>query len=867
MEFLNLSVGLLLPWLGGALMLMAVEARVAPQSRPNRLRQAGYGFFLGYALVSVTVTAGNAWFGQVSWAWSMVFLSLVAAAAGALLWLGPERPAARSGRRTQFGTAAKILLPILATWAGLHLLLAAIEVFHLPLYPWDAWLVWVYRAKAWFMAAGMAAVVVPADWVAANAADVFTVDAAAYPRLPSVIPFWAALSLGRWSETLINLPGLMAGIAIGLALYGQCRESGMGLLGSTAAGYLLLSLPLLGTHLALAGYADIWMAGFAGLGFLALIRGAGPGQGFQTTLGFLMLAFAMLVKNEGVVWFLAALLMQALITFRWRTNLVTGLVIAAVLWMAQALGVTHVDIPLIGTLGMVNGQLQIPFIGSFALEIHDIWQPYRDNFFVMGTWNLLWVLVFASLLAGLVGNKPFADPARVASVAFIGIFLATQLFIFGFTDQGIWADTYTAINRLPLHFTPALIFAALTLFHSRSALADGAEIPVKPAGTAVPSLARPLVAALIAAVIVIAGAMVIVARDLPQSPAEIRHYATPDFNFVMGSGSAKGDQVVVSTFTDGYALVSSGSVTIPAADYRFISLTLVRNSDNGVPILFWRHSDAPGELARVPVRESDRGLIDLSVHAGWRGEITEFGFLFQSSDGVVAIGPAALEPDSLARRLQLTWNAWTAFEVWSQKSVNFLQGGRPDQPLRAPALLIAWLALTVALGWLLSKRSGGNSRQLWLVAAMAFWVAWMLLDFRWTVNSLRQASQTLENYRGANEHERLAVGLDGIVYRYISRLKADVLPSTPARILLVADEQAAEYFLQRAKYHLLPHSVHATRQFPPGLEPNSLDSVIFLGAAGGIHEVPGWNPDWEQALRPVDRAELGEAFTVVKDAD
>jgi uncharacterized membrane protein YwaF len=41
------------------------------------------------------------------------------------------------------------------------------------------------------------------------------------------------------------------------------------------------------------------------------------------------------------------------------------------------------------------------------------------------------------------------------------------MFIFGFTDQGIWADTYTAINRLPLHFVPALIFTALIIICER----------------------------------------------------------------------------------------------------------------------------------------------------------------------------------------------------------------------------------------------------------------------------------------------------------------------------------------------------------------------------------------------------------------
>jgi hypothetical protein len=711
-------------------------------------------------------------------------------------------------------------------------------------------------------------VVAPAQWAQAASADDYTIDAAAYPLLPSVIPYWAALSLGRWSETLINLPVLLAGVAIGLALYGQCRESGANPLFSMAAVYLLFSVPLFGTHLALAGYADIWMAGFAGLGFVALMRGSSPGQGFQTALGLLMLALAMLVKNEGTVWFLAALLMVALVTFRWRTSLIAGLVIFGGVWVASASGVTHLDLPLIGTLGVVNGRLHIPFIGSFALEIHDIWQPYRDNFFAMGSWNLLWVLVSASLLVGLVGSKPFADPARRAPVVFIGIFLVTQLFIFGFTDQGIWADTYTAINRLPLHFTPALVFSALTLLHSWVVRAGGADVlawPNEP--NPAPPVLRPLLASLIAALIVIAGSVAFLAHGLPQNQPEVREYAAADFNFMMGSGSADGERVAVDGFTDGYALLSSGQIELPADDYRCLRLNLERHGSDGVPIFFWRSARAPGELVRAPVLESGLVLIDLSAREAWQGEITEFGLLFEERGGRYSLGPVALIPDSLALRLQLTWDSWTAFEGWTQKSVNFLQGGRAKQPLRLPVLLTAWLAVTVALTWLLTRRSGGGSRQLWLGTALAFLAAWMVLDIRWTANSLRQAGQTLEKYGSVSADQRLARGLDGIVYRYVSRLKADVLPAALARILIVADQQVVEYYLQRAKYHLLPHSVYATRRFPDNLELSSLDYVIFLGPPGGIKGVPGWSTVWERSLQRVDSAELGEVFAVVKGAD
>jgi len=465
MESFTLTTGLLLPWLAGAVWLMAIEARFSRTIRPNRLRQAGYGFFLGYAGLSLAVLACNALYDQVSWAWIMASLTVVTALGAIVLWRG-ARPADQ-GPATQapLGMAGKVLLVILAAWTGLHFLFAANEVLNQPLYPWDAWLAWVYRSKAWFLAGGMVDVVSPEAWAAATSPEMYTIHAWTYPRFPSVIPYWAALSLGRWSETLVNLPALLAGAAIGLALYGQGRESGMNpLLGITAC-YLLFSVPLFGTHIALAGYADLWMAGFAGLGFIALLRGALSGRRFQTLLGFLMIALAMLVKNEGAVWFLAALLLQALLSFRLRTMAAAGAAIALAVWLANAVfGITHVELPLLGVLGVLNDRLEIPFIGSFALEVHSVSRVYLDNFFMMGSWNLLWLLVAASLLIAVPGKKTLT---RRAGIAFVLVFLACQLFIFGFTDQGIWADTYTAINRLPLHFVPALIFTALVIIHER----------------------------------------------------------------------------------------------------------------------------------------------------------------------------------------------------------------------------------------------------------------------------------------------------------------------------------------------------------------------------------------------------------------
>jgi len=489
---LTLYSALFLPWLGGALWLVFVDSRFNGNEPVNRFRQAGYGFFLGYAVLFLAIMASNKLTGAVSWPGLMAFLLIFTISGGIAAWLSRGRSVtAPPTTEAALCVPVKILVAVMMVLMAIHLVFIAVEIFTQPVYPWDAWLAWVYRAKAWFLTGSMADVVSTTDWATASSANTYTIDAWRYPLLPSVIPFWAALSLGRWSETLVNLPVLFAGLAIGMAVYGQCREHGLSKVVSLIACYLLYSIPLLGTHLALAGYADMWMAGFAGLGFIALIRGAslrGDNEKprLHIIMGLLMILFSVGVKNEGAVWFLAALAMLILATCRPRVPILMVVMVVIVSLIGFALGVTHIELPLIGNLGFVNGRLAIPFIGSFTLEVHNVQHVYWDNFINMGSWNLFWALVAASLLLGFRSPNAISGyRARRAALSFILIFLATQLFIFGFTDQGLWADTYTAINRLPLHFIPALLFAVVVI--GRASLTPvettGASMEVQSGGT------------------------------------------------------------------------------------------------------------------------------------------------------------------------------------------------------------------------------------------------------------------------------------------------------------------------------------------------------------------------------------------------
>ena len=462
---LALCTGLLLPWMGGTFWLMYLESNFRSDVPPNRFGQVGYGFFLGYAVLFLAVISSNKLTGVVHWPGLMLFLVFFALGGGVLVWRDRNQTGSLTqAARNTLGSSEKLLMAIVLALMSVHIVFFGVEILTQEVYPWDAWVSWVYRAKAWFSAGTLSAVVSSSDWMTASTADIYTIQAWLYPLFPSVIPYWAALSQGEWSETLVNLPVLLAGMAIGMALYGQCRETGCSVMYSLITCYLLFSIPLFGTHLALAGYADIWMAGYVGLGFIALIQGvlkqntAGNSR-IQLVIGFSMITFSILVKNEGAVWLLATVAMVILATWKPRNIIILLVTIFLLILLSISLGIYYIDIPLLGRLGVIDERLAIPFIGEFKLQFHDVRKVYWNNFFTMGSWNLLWPIVIAALLVGLrsIFTMPEDRTGRTA-VSFILIFVATQVFIFGFTNQGIWADTYTAVNRLPLHFVPALLF-------------------------------------------------------------------------------------------------------------------------------------------------------------------------------------------------------------------------------------------------------------------------------------------------------------------------------------------------------------------------------------------------------------------------
>ena len=356
----------------------------------------------------------------------------------------------------------------------------------------------------------------------------------------------------------------------------------------------------------------------------------------------------------------------------------------------------------------------------------------------------------------------------------------------------------------------------------------------------------------------------ILSKDLPEDTSDPYRFPASEFTFVFGSGHSVANQMQVETYDNGYALLSSGPVSIQAEDQHILSYAIQSSKLPGEITFFWRQSDDIQNVRRAEITAPGLRLIDLSLEPGWRGEVSEFGFLIAQDPGeTVDIGDILLASESLKTKLLMTWQSWTTFEAWSQKSINFLYGGDRHQVVSFPLFVTFCLLTALLLFWLFSRFSSITRSQLYLpYIGLLFLSAWIVVDIRWSANNVNQIRHSLLGLWTSDKQLTTEMELAEDIENYAQELKNQVLGKKPARIVMIGDENTEDYYLLKAKYHLLPHSINVDRRIRENLSPSTLDFVIFIGESGNIRRVRGWNKDWQTSLKEIDRGEWGVVYRV-----
>ena len=340
------------------------------------------------------------------------------------------------------------MIAVLVALALLHLVLAATEAAQRPLFPFDATMHWATKARVWYDQGAMQPFVDNLEWLELfDEPGVFTDHHPDYPPTIPLMQVWICLGLGSWSETAINWPWPLLMAAGGLMFFGQARAFGASLVTATAFTYFLMSLPLLNTHVALAGYADFPL-GLCYLGaLLALLRSHRDRDAGYLLMAVLLAVMATQVKNEGFFW--ACTLLITLLYMRLPLRFALALSLGGMLVAG-------------GLLLAIPDNLEVA--GHTLETLRIFYRPgalsaLLESTFTMGSWHLMAPLMIGLALPMLFlarsdnSLRPLAATLAGAAVLYVFLFTSTR-FAYG-------AFKVTASGRIGLHLVPAFLFLAM----------------------------------------------------------------------------------------------------------------------------------------------------------------------------------------------------------------------------------------------------------------------------------------------------------------------------------------------------------------------------------------------------------------------
>lgn len=344
-----------------------------------------------------------------------------------------------------------IAIAVLLTVLVAHrILLLAGEIIWTPLYPWDATMHWATKSRVWFEHLELRPFIENTDWLSSRSADAYTDHHPGYPITIPLLQVYVTSALGHWNESLMNLPWLFCYLGLGVAFYAQARGTGASVLLATIFTYFLLSMPLLNTHVALAGYADLFLGSCYCLALMALHRWSQDRQRSQAALTLLFVLACLLVKNEG---------------FFWALTLLPGVI--AILLPGKRAPMTFLAILLAACLALVLFPRDVAVAGHSLEQLRifyreDALEGVLASLFVFDNWHLFGYLLLGLVSVSLVVNRKVFTDCKAITISLLAA-LPLFLFLFLFTKYSDGAVAQTAVGRISLHLIPAGMFYCLLL--------------------------------------------------------------------------------------------------------------------------------------------------------------------------------------------------------------------------------------------------------------------------------------------------------------------------------------------------------------------------------------------------------------------
>jgi hypothetical protein len=349
--------------------------------------------------------------------------------------------------------AQKALFLLFILLSVVHVVTTGIELLGRPLYPFDATMHWATKSRVWFETGQIVSFVDNKQWLELDGIGVFTDHHPDYPITIPLLQVWMNSAIGRWDESLMNLPWLLCLIGLGMAFYGQARVAGIGALMSIAFTYLLLSMPLINTHVALAGYADLFLGFCYCAALMAFHNWTVSKEPWQAVLALVFVIFCTLIKNEGFYWLLTFFpaLVVVLMPGRRAAVLLTTLLLLLLILL--------VYFP--RDLVVAGHSINFLKLGYRPQALAGI----ATSFWVHGNWHLFAYLLIGILPLGFILSKQKVGAYRgiiTALACAIGLFL----FLFTSTRYASGAIRFSSVGRVGVQLVPGTLFLIALFAHA-----------------------------------------------------------------------------------------------------------------------------------------------------------------------------------------------------------------------------------------------------------------------------------------------------------------------------------------------------------------------------------------------------------------
>jgi hypothetical protein len=279
-------------------------------------------------------------------------------------------------------------------------------------------------------------------------------------------------------------------------------------------------------------------------------------------------------------------------------------------------------------------------------------------------------------------------------------------------------------------------------------------------------------------------------------------------DFEAGAGTlSNGELQLELNNKAGTGVVSLYSEQIEASAYPFLHLAIEDAPRDLKVVLGWRNGDGEQDKHSYVVEDHSRESLWLATNElkGWTGKISSLSLTVIGQDGeVVRIRDFAIYPASPSRKLRAIYSDLTSYVPWNRAEMNSHTGVTQASSYYPVPLIVAFLTLSLLGYGLLLLLLRAKLAFKWRVVALIFLACWITLDLSWQNRLSHQVADTYRTFSGKNTQEKLAVGPDAKLYKFISAAKP-LLEPPGARVFVSSSDI---YRGQRSAYFLYPFNVY-----------------------------------------------------------